>query len=634
MIRFNISARFISAFALLLAVMAAMGVFSVAKIGEVNGIATEMRGRWLPASQTLGDMHAYISQYRIKQSELIFAQTADARARNEKLLSNAGAVIDGLVNDYEKLLSTPEQKTVFAEFKTSWQAYSQSSDQLMQMAAANDPAARDLFEGDALDSFYTVEDGVLQMIDLNSKGASAVSGRSDQIYASARKFMIGAAVAGLVIAVLLLAFLMHSIARPIRRMSEAVARLVSGDMDVAVPGLSRSDEVGSLARALERFKDLFAADHQRAQEEQARSRETQATIDAIGSGLSALAEGNLTYRVADGQGAFAKLHVDYNEAVKQLAGVLGKIVEGCHTIKLGTDEIAAAATDLSHRSEQQANSLAETSRTLSEFTGTVKVTADNARQTSSRLSIARETAGKVEDTASRAVAAMRSIETSSREMAEIVAVIDGIAFQTNLLALNAGVEAARAGDAGKGFAVVANEVRALAQRSADAAKDIRGLISTSTGQVSGGVALVESSGEALRQILTEVTAVSALVDEIAEAAERQASGIADISSMVSSMDGFTQQNAAMVEQSTAGTRNLSAETQTLVQQVGLFQLGSNSDTRQLRPIARPAAAPQPQSSAPQSPAPKSVLPARNAASTPQFRGNTALKPSEDDWSEF
>jgi methyl-accepting chemotaxis protein len=225
---------------------------------------------------------------------------------------------------------------------------------------------------------------------------------------------------------------------------------------------------------------------------------------------------------------------------------------------------------------------------------------------------------------------MRSIETSSREMAEIVAVIDGIAFQTNLLALNAGVEAARAGDAGKGFAVVANEVRALAQRSADAAKDIRELISTSTGQVSGGVTLVESSGEALRQIVTEVTAVSALVDEIAEAAEKQASGIADISSMVNSMDGFTQQNAAMVEESTAGTRNLSAETQALVQQLGLFQLGSAGDTRLLGPTMRNAPSrPAPARAAP-APAP---APSRKAAA-PQFQGNTALKPPEDDWSEF
>jgi methyl-accepting chemotaxis protein len=249
--------------------------------------------------------------------------------------------------------------------------------------------------------------------------------------------------------------------------------------------------------------------------------------------------------------------------------------------------------------------------------------------------VARNTADSVGDTANRAVAAMRSIESSSREMAEIVNVIDGIAFQTNLLALNAGVEAARAGDAGKGFAVVATEVRALAQRSSDAAKSIRELISKSTDEVSGGVALVESSGEALRQIVTEVSAVSALVDAIAEAAGQQASGIADISTMVGSMDAFTQQNAAMVEQSSAGTRNLAAETVSLVDQLGQFRLGKNRAgdgmvRRTVAPSARPAPA------VPRRPAEETYTPTprRNVQIAPASQGSAALKIDEDDWSEF
>jgi methyl-accepting chemotaxis protein len=342
-------------------------------------------------------------------------------------------------------------------------------------------------------------------------------------------------------------------------------------------------------------------------------------------------EGPVVVRVPEnGSGALAKLHVDYNAAVISLERVLGKIADGCNTIRLGTDEIASAATDLSLRTEQQANSLAETSRTLGEFTASVRTTADNVQQTSSRLTVARNTAEGVGDTANRAIAAMRSIETSSREMAEIVGVIDGIAFQTNLLALNAGVEAARAGDAGKGFAVVATEVRALAQRSSDAAKSIRELISKSTDEVSGGVALVESSGEALRQIVAEVSAVSTLVEQIAEAAGQQAAGIADISAMVGSMDAFTQQNAAMVEESSAGTRNLATETVALVEQLGRFQLsGSTSSFAPERPALREAAYAPPavaQRPAPSSPAPSSFA--------PMTVGNTALKADADEWDEF
>ena len=209
---------------------------------------------------------------------------------------------------------------------------------------------------------------------------------------------------------------------------------------------------------------------------------------------------------------------------------------------------------------------------------------------------------------------MRSIEQSSREMADIISVIDGIASQTNLLALNAGVEAARAGDAGRGFAVVASEVRALAQRSADAARDIKTLITTSTGQVSGGVALVESSGEALRQIVSEVASVSDLVAQIADAAGRQASGIGEIAAMVNSMDEFTQQNAAMVEESSASTRNLSEETLRLVDQLASFQTGRGSE-RQTMARTRPIAA-----------KPRSMAPA--------FHGNAALAASSEEWDEF
>ena len=252
----------------------------------------------------------------------------------------------------------------------------------------------------------------------------------------------------------------------------------------------------------------------------------------------------------------------------------------------------------------------------------MKVAADNARQTSSRLAVARETAEKVDETAKRAVVAMRNIEASSKEMNEIITTIDGLAFQTNLLALNAGVEAARAGESGAGFAVVATEVRHLAQRSAEAANSIRQLVATSSAQITEGVSLVENSGEALRQIVNEVSEVSGLMDEIAEAAGRQASGLTEISEMVTSMDTTTQQNAAMVEESTASSRNLNAETERLVEQLSFFELGrqaaygnslggavemSDFDGEESQSVKR---------------------------SVPVSHGNLALSVEEDDWAEF
>ena len=621
---FNITAKMLAAFAALLVLLAGIGLFAVMKIGEVNQLSSEMRSRTLPATQLIGDLHAYTSQYRIQQSGHISAPTPESKAKAEKMLKNAANAISGMMDDYEPYLQSDEQKALFADLKTSWVQYQQLTDQMVALSDANDPAANDMFEGEALDMFYMVEDSILQLIDLNVKNGQAISTKSEKIYDESRTMLIGAIGAGLVISMILAGILMQIIAKPIKNMAASVSRLVEGDLTVDVPGMKRKDELGSLARALDSFKALFTADKERAEAEAVRAQETQATIDAIGNGLSALAQGNLTHRVDnDATGPLAKLHKDYNEAVQHLLDSMIEIVDGCNTIKNGTNEIAQASSDLSLRTERQAESLAHTSKTLGEFTDSVKVAADNARQTSSRLTVARESAERVDETAKRAVVAMRNIEASSKEMNDIITTIDGLAFQTNLLALNAGVEAARAGESGAGFAVVATEVRHLAQRSAEAANSIRQLVATSSAQITEGVSLVENSGEALRQIVTEVTEVSDLMDEIAEAAGRQATGLSEISEMVTAMDTSTQQNAAMVEESNASSRNLNAETERLFEQLSFFELGRQGGYTGGLGISGSEDYAEEEEDAP---AP--------AKSVPVSHGNLALSADEDDWAEF
>jgi methyl-accepting chemotaxis protein len=610
----GISAKLLAAFAVLLAVMGAIGAFSVTKIGEVNGVALEMRDRWLPASQLIGDMHAYTSQYRIKQRDHLDAKSEAGKSKAGKMMRNARNAIQGMMDQYEPLIQTDEQHAAFDKLKTDWSAYIKQTDQMIALSDANDPAANDMYNAEALEGFYAVEDDILQIVDLNGKGASALSEKSNKIYAQARKMDIGAIGAGLAIAIVMLVFLMRTVARPVKQMSEVVGRLVEGDLSVEVPGVGRNDELGSLAKALDSFKALFQADQEHGRIEAERARETQGTIDEIGRGLSALAEGNLDYRVReDATGPLAKLHLNYNGAVSQLSHVLRDIISGCNVIRDGTGEIAQASDDLSKRTERQAESITLASKALGEFSASVKHAADNARQTSTRLGVARASASNVDETAKKAVVAMRAIEASSKEMTEIIATIDGLAFQTNLLALNAGVEAARAGPSGAGFAVVATEVRHLAQRSAEAAGSIRNLVTTSSQQISEGVSLVESSGDALQQVVSEVTAVAGLVDEIAEETGKQAQGITDISTMMAQMDNATQQNAAMVEESNASARNLSSETVRLVGQLGMFRIGGGQQARAVQSVGY-------------------AEPAPRAAAAP-VQGNLAVK-VDDDWAEF
>ncbi len=305
-------------------------------------------------------------------------------------------------------------------------------------------------------------------------------------------------------------------------------------------------------------------------------------VGEVAEMLSAMAEGDLTKRIeADFSGMFEKLKDDANKTADQLAEIITRISNSTDTISHASSEVAAGSTDLSHRTEQQASSLEETAASMEELSSTVKQNAESA-QDASRLSVEANTvATEGGAVVTNAVDAMSKIEESSRKISDIIGVIDEIAFQTNLLALNAAVEAARAGDAGKGFAVVASEVRTLAQRSAEASKEIKALIVDSNGQVQEGVELVNKAGESLDGILSSVKQVSDLVSEIASASQEQASGIDEINSAVTQMDEMTQKNAALVEESTAAARSMEEQADELKQLVRFFNIGSEGSEPRL-----------------------------------------------------
>ncbi|MCA1970901.1 MAG: methyl-accepting chemotaxis protein, partial [Rhizobium sp.] len=316
---------------------------------------------------------------------------------------------------------------------------------------------------------------------------------------------------------------------------------------------------------------------------QAQAAEQRRVVEDLSTALEQLAQGDLTRPIAAPfPPDYESLRVNYNGALKRLHDAIADISGGVSSLREGSNGISSAADQLAHRTEQQAASLEETAAALNEITATVQATsagASKARETVENTHADVERSGR---TMSQAVSAMERIEASARQMEQIIGVIDEIAFQTNLLALNAGVEAARAGESGRGFAVVAQEVRALAQRAADAAREIRQLISGSNEQVALGASLVNQTGEALTKVVGQVGEIARLISEIANSAVEQANGLEEVNGAVNQMDQFTQQNAVMVEESNAASHAIRMEADRLSNKVSVFkvqaQASSSKDT--------------------------------------------------------
>lgn len=423
---------------------------------------------------------------------------------------------------------------------------------------------------------------------------------SKTAFASLAQFRIAAIVATLLAVTGMIGFLAYLLSRlvvrPVTQMTVAMGHLAAGNLDVSIPGQERKDQIGSMAAAVAVFRnnaidrirlegdaeegrkltELERSDRERVAVKDAA--DIQFAVDELAKALSHLAEGNLVYRI---ETHFVvrldRLRKDFNESIAKLDAALTDVGHNAHAIDAGASEIRQSADDLARRTEQQAASVEETAAALEEITITVKDSARRAEEVGRLVDQARSSAEQSGSVVSEAVQAMEGIATSSSEISNIIGVIDDIAFQTNLLALNAGVEAARAGDAGKGFAVVAQEVRELAQRSANAAKEIKTLINTSSAQVQAGVALVGETGKALATIASEVHEINRHVSAIVLASREQSTGLQEINTAINTIDQGTQQNAAMVEEQTAASHGLASEAASLNALLQQFKLGKVGD---------------------------------------------------------
>ncbi|AIT81793.1 chemotaxis protein (plasmid) [Novosphingobium pentaromativorans US6-1] len=418
------------------------------------------------------------------------------------------------------------------------------------------------------------------------------------------------------LAVFLARTLSRSIAAPLTAMTCTMSDLVAGRNDIDVPETSRPDELGDMARALLVFRDA-AKDKARADADQAH------VVKTLGEGLKVLASGDMTYVIEQPfAGHYDLLRQSFNQMAGHMEESLRQVSESAQSVRTGSSEIRAASEDLAHRTEIQAISIEKTAGSTRQVTNMVAETAQGAHTMRGAIDSVHQEAAKGGDVVKQAICAMDAIEKSSEEIHQIINVIDGIAFQTNLLALNAGVEAARAGHAGKGFAVVANEVRALAQRSADAAQDIKHLITTCSNQVGEGVTLVGETGQMLTRIIQGISEITTLVSDMAGTTQTQSTNLREVNGSIAEMDQMTQQNAAMVEETMACARSLANEADQLATLVTRFQL-RDSGRKPQRPLVGETSPALSQNF---------VAPARPALTV---MGNLAVRSEADeDWAEF
>lgn len=457
-------------------------------------------------------------------------------------------------------------------------------------------------------------------------------------------------VGGILLAVIAGGFIVwRSVALPISRTAGSMRELASGRLDVEVPGLGRRDEIGEIASAFDAFRentirkvneerDAEDARQRQAQEREERervekeqhARELEHAVEMLAGALSRLADGDVAQRLEEPfTPSMEKLRADFNHSAARLQAALQAVGENANAIHAGSEEIRNASDDLSRRTEQQAASVEQTAAALEQLVTTLQDSSRRADEAGALVARTRAGAERSGVIVQDAVAAMDRIEQSSTQIGTIIGVIDEIAFQISLLALNAGIEAARAGEAGRGFAVVAQEVRELAQRAANAAKQINTLISASGEHVKSGVSLVGEAGQALNTIVVEVKEISENVMAIVEASREQATGLNEINIAVSRIDQGTQQNAAMVEQSTAASHKLAGEASALNDLLSQFKLGRETAPH-AQPVQQPAASPGRAPVRSMSQRIATVLRGGGAATA----AAVAVETAEDGWEEF
>ncbi|WP_281039587.1 MULTISPECIES: methyl-accepting chemotaxis protein [unclassified Rhizobium] len=619
---------------------ASLSWVSISSIREIDTNSAEIVANWLPSVERSKEMDTALSDMRIAYMRHVLATNADEKAVANNLIADERARFAKVIDDYSALVSEGGEKAELKKIRDGIEKYHAAGARMVAASAEGKyDEAKGLISGKMRSTANEIANSIDIITGINKEGAARSGARNQALLEYSLNLVYILCAVALLAGTAAIAYSITGIANPITRITEAMGKLAQGDAGSTIPLLGRQDEIGAMAAAVEVFRQASITndrlegeahamrEHQEAERAAVQNRtdmeaeQLRFASENLGAGLKRLASGDLAFQLT---GAFAPdyepLRNNFNLSVRQLGTALSAIAESITTMDNGTREIASGAQDLAGRTEQQAASLEETAAALDQITVNVGSSTKLTEEARIVATQANQSAAKSAEVVSHAVEAMRRIEESSQQISNIIGVIDEIAFQTNLLALNAGVEAARAGDAGKGFAVVAQEVRELAQRSAQAAKEIKGLIRNSSTEVESGVKLVRDTGEALNVIGGFIGEVNSHMNAIAVSAKEQSTGLAEINTAVNSMDQSTQQNAAMVEESTAAASSLAQEAVKLRNLVAGFKLeGATSQPRAVDRTSRPAASP---------------ARALNNKLAGAFRGRTATAAATQEWEEF